>query len=125
MSGKFIDFSSKTTNPYMPDVDDVTPDELHEKIREVCVVDVRRPDEWVGEYGHIAEAELMTLNTLPDAIERLPKTQTIVFVCRSGNRSAQATAFAKQNGFTSVYNLRGGMIEWTNKNFATVERDGE
>jgi hydroxyacylglutathione hydrolase len=123
MSGKFTEFKSKSANPNIPGVDDITPDELREKKSQVRIIDVRRPDEWVGEFGHIEEAELITLNHLPDSIDNLPKDQTIVFVCRSGNRSAQAAAFAKENGFTNVFNMRGGMMEWTEKNFETVERD--
>lgn len=125
MTGKFIDFASKTSNPQIPDIFDITPDELNSKRNQVRIIDVRRPDEWVGEFGHIPEAELYTLETLPDRIDELPKDETLVFVCRSGNRSAHAAAFAKENGFTSVYNMRGGMIEWTQKNFATAERNGE
>jgi rhodanese-related sulfurtransferase len=123
MAGKFTEFKSKSANPNIPGVDDITPDELREKKSQVRIIDVRRPDEWVGEFGHIQEAELITLNHLPNSIENLPKDQTIVFVCKSGGRSAQATAFAKENGYTSVYNMRGGMIAWTEKNFETVERD--
>jgi rhodanese-related sulfurtransferase len=125
MAQNFTEFSSKTANPNIPHVYDITAADLLAKKAHVRIIDVRRPDEWVGEFGHIKEAELITLDTLPDHIDDLPKDQTIVFVCRSGARSAQASAFAQQNGLTSVYNLQGGMIAWTQNNFEVVERDGE
>lgn len=123
-NSKFIDFSSKTPNPNFNGVSDISIDELRAKKTQVVIIDVRRPDEWVGEFGHIPEAKLMTLDTLPDRIDELPKDQTVVFVCRSGGRSAQATAFAQSNGLTSVFNMLGGMIAWTNKNFEVQDKNG-
>jgi rhodanese-related sulfurtransferase len=124
VSAKFIQFKSQTKNPSLPQVFDISPEELREQLQTVQIIDVRRPDEWVGEYGHIATATLLTLDTLPIRINELSPEQTVVFVCRSGARSAQAAAFALENGFKSVYNMRGGMIEWTKKNFEVTERNG-
>jgi rhodanese-related sulfurtransferase len=119
-----IQFRSQTPNPNIPEVDDVSVEEVNEKKSQLRLIDVRRPDEWVGELGHIAEAELMTLDTLPQRLSELSKDESIVFICRSGARSAQAAAFAKENGFSTVYNMRGGMIDWNNKNFATKDKNG-
>lgn len=124
-ASKFVDFKTATPNPRLTNVKDISPDELLQNLKKVKIIDVRRPDEWVGEYGHIPEAELLTLDFLPMKIAELPKDQTIVFVCRSGARSANAAAFALENGFTSVYNMQGGMIEWTNKNYKSAERNGQ
>jgi rhodanese-related sulfurtransferase len=38
-------------------------------------------------------------------------------VCRSGARSAQACMFLQQQGFSNVFNLRGGMIAWVQGGF--------
>lgn len=116
-------FTTAKQNPNIPIVEDIEPSELRDKKSLVKIIDVRRPDEWTGEFGHIGEASLMTLDTLPQRISELDKDSTIVFVCRSGGRSAQATAFAKQHGFTSVYNMAGGMIAWTGSNFEVSERN--
>jgi len=120
---KTANFKSKIPNPGLPQVYDISAEEVHEKKQAVRLIDVRRPDEWVGEFGHIPEAELVTLDTLPMRIQELPKNETIVFVCRSGARSAQAAAFAIENGITDVYNMKGGMIAWTQLNFETAERN--
>src|SRR5690606_25051416 len=102
VSVRFTDFKSKRPNPQLKSVDDITPEELHELADKVLIVDVRRPDEWIGELGHIPGSQLMTLEMLPMRLTELPTDRTIVFVCRSGNRSAQAAAFAKMQGFESV-----------------------
>ena len=115
----WIEFSSKQQNPSYKTVLDVSPEEVLERKHNVQLIDVRRPDEWVGELGHIAGSELITLDTLPQNLSKLDKEKTIVFICRSGQRSANASEFAQENGFQSVYNMKGGMIAWNEKQFDT------
>lgn len=112
MSTKIVHFDSKTENPHFEDVYDITPGDLHPVKNQVKLIDVRQPEEYVGELGHIPGAELIVLHTLPEQLEKLPKDQTVVFVCLAGGRSAKAAAFAKMNGFEHVYNMQGGMQLW-------------
>ena len=119
MDSHFVAFSSQQGNPGFPGVKDIDPQELLEKKALVTVVDVRRPDEFNGSLGHIPGAEHIVLDVLPQQINELSKDKTIVFVCLSGGRSAHASAFATENGFTSVYNLKGGMTLWNELGFAT------
>lgn len=109
-------FESKAPNPFYEGVYDIEPTELQEKINNVKLIDVRQQDEFVGELGHIPGSVLWTLDTLPEKMAQLPKEQTVVFVCRSGNRSARAAAFSQMNGFQNVLNLRGGMLLWNELN---------
>lgn len=82
-------------------------------VSKAMYVDVRRDDEFVGELGHIQGADLITLGPdLDSFLEKTPKEQSIVFICRSGARSAKATLQAISQGFTDVYNMSGGMIGW-------------
>lgn len=118
-----IQFKSQQPNPNLPQVIDVSADEVNTLKGQLRLIDVRRPDEWVGELGHIAEAELITLDTLPMRLSEISQDEHVVFVCRSGARSAQAAAFALENGYRTVYNMRGGMIDWNNKNFATQDKN--
>lgn len=112
-------FSNVAKNPNIQGVQDVTAEEVNEKKDQVMLVDVRRPDEYVGELGHIPGAQLLVLDSLPERFQELPKDKTVVFVCRSGGRSAQACAFAISNGYTSVYNMQGGMLRWNELAFET------
>lgn len=107
-----VTFSSAKPNPHASMVTDISAEELSQKLSTVHLVDVRRPDEYTGELGHIAGTQLMTLDTIPEHIESLPKDEPVVFVCRSGGRSAQASAYALQNGFKHVFNMQGGMLKW-------------
>ena len=78
----------------------------------MLLIDVRMPQEYTGELGHIKGTKLIPLPTLPDHLSELPKDATIVFICKSGGRSAQASAFAHSHGFEQTFNLKGGMLQW-------------
>lgn len=75
----------------------------------VFFLDVREPEEYAA--GHIPEAQLIPLGQLASRLNELPKDKTIVAVCRSDNRSGQATQYLLQQGF-NVHNMDGGMIAW-------------
>ena len=86
-------------------------------------IDVRRPDEFTGELGHIDGAQLFTLETdLDGALQTLPKDKTYIFVCRSGGRSGRATELAMASGFKSVFNMEGGMLAWNAADYPVISR---
>ena len=86
------------------------------------LIDVRQPHEFNGELGHIPGAELVTLETeLSQALSRWEKSEELIFICRSGVRSAQATRLALAAGFRFAVNMRGGMLAW-NEQGQKVER---
>ena len=115
----FVQFETQEQNLHYPTVMDIEPMELVDKKDQVALIDVRQPDEFTSDLGHIPEAKLIVLDTLPEHIQEIPKDKTVVFICRSGGRSAKATAWAKENGFEHVYNLKGGMILWNELHFET------
>src|SRR5271154_7450387 len=41
-----------------------------------------------------------------------PRRDTVV-ICRSGGRSAQVAQFLQRQGFSSVFNLAGGILAWS------------
>ena len=92
---------------------DVSVDEAKELIDngEVQVLDVRTPDEFAA--GHIPGAKLVPLQVLESMLSELDQDQKYLVVCRSGNRSTQASGILVENGFKHIYNMTGGMNEWT------------
>lgn len=119
---KFVNFTSAETNPDMDFVTDISPDEVNAKKELLTIIDVRSHDEYVGDLGHVPNSRLVTLDTLMDHIGSIPQDKTVVFICRSGRRSASATAIAKDNGFQSVYNMKGGMLLWNEMGLTTEGR---
>ncbi len=80
------------------------------------VIDVRQMQEIA--MGTVPRAEALPLHMLPEKIGQLSPSEKLVVVCRSGARSAQACMFLQQQGFSDVYNLRGGMMGWVQSGFA-------
>ncbi|HEY5928249.1 MAG TPA: MBL fold metallo-hydrolase [Kofleriaceae bacterium] len=78
----------------------------------VALVDVREPQEFTGELGHVPGARLVPLTKLMDASAEWDRDAEIVLVCRSGGRSAWAAIELAKRGFRHLYNLRGGMLAW-------------
>ncbi len=90
---------------------------------ERLVLDVRQPDEYVGELGHVPGAVLIPLPELPARISEIEgyRDKLVIAICRSGSRSAKATAILKDAGFQDVLNMTGGTLAWRQKGFP-VER---
>jgi glyoxylase-like metal-dependent hydrolase (beta-lactamase superfamily II)/rhodanese-related sulfurtransferase len=78
------------------------------------VLDVREPNEYSGELGHIPGSRLIPLKDLADRSGELEeyKNKNVIAICRAGVRSSTAAAILTSLGFEQVSNLRGGMLEW-------------
>jgi rhodanese-related sulfurtransferase len=100
---------------------DVEPALLHDHLSDASIVDVREPQEFTGDLGHIPGARLTPLATVEVAARQWDPEKDIVLVCRSGGRSGQAARALVRLGFTRVMNLRGGMIAY-NAEKLPVER---
>jgi uncharacterized membrane protein YdjX (TVP38/TMEM64 family)/rhodanese-related sulfurtransferase len=78
------------------------------------VIDVRGPHEFSGPLGHIAGAKNLPAGELPNRLVEIEavKDESIVVVCRTDKRSANAAALLRAAGFRDVHVLRGGMERW-------------
>lgn len=96
--------------------------EFSKKITEsgVVTLDVRTAGEFMT--GHIEGAQNIDFESgnFESQIESLDKNGTYAVYCRSGNRSGQAVAKMHDAGFHNVYNLNGGIIDWTNAGMMLV-----
>lgn len=102
---------------------EVSCETVSKKINQVKVIDVRRSEEFYGELGHIPGAVLHTLGpSLTRFLENGDRSDEIVFVCRSGARSATATAESLVLGYQFVSNMKGGMLAWSEKKMNTENK---
>ncbi len=108
MPNNFFELAVPTSEGFR----DVEPRALHEAQAPLRLIDVREPDEFLGELGHVAGAELVPLGTLIEAATDWPLERAVVLVCRSGGRSSKAARELVARGFSQVMNLRGGMLAW-------------
>ncbi len=91
---------------------EISPRWVYENLSDILLVDVREPDEYVGELGHVRGSILIPMERLAEAIPTWDPRQRIVTVCRSGRRSLAAAAELRSRGFERVASMRGGMESW-------------
>lgn len=77
------------------------------------LLDVREPNEY--QIGKIPGSTLIPLGEVPRRHQEIPKDKEIIVHCKMGGRSAKAAAFLRQEGFKSVKNLTGGILDWSDK----------
>jgi thioredoxin 1 len=77
------------------------------------LLDVRTAGEFNG--GHLANARNLdwTNGQLEAGLPELDKSKPVLLYCASGRRSDAARQFLKEQGFTDVVDLEGGIKAWT------------
>lgn len=102
---------------------DITPDELNSLIQdESHLVIINVEDVYVGE---IPGTDLfIPSSSFVNDIDELPedKATPIVLYCLVGQKSADIAALLVESGYSNVYNLRSGMIEWDRQGYPVIQR---
>ncbi len=88
--------------------------------KSIVLLDVRTPAEFAS--GHISGATNIDFEsgTFESDIQKLDKSKSYAVYCRSGNRSGQATSLMAKDGFSTVFNLEGGLINWQSAGYPVV-----
>jgi rhodanese-related sulfurtransferase len=74
------------------------------------LLDVREP--WEFQTCHIAGAQSMPMNTVPERMQEVEEDATIVCICHHGARSMAVASFLERQGYAKVINLTGGVHAW-------------
>jgi adenylyltransferase/sulfurtransferase len=61
----------------------------------------------------LPDARLVPLNSLPDALDTLDRSEEMVVYCHHGLRSAAAVDWLREQGFDRARNLVGGIDRWS------------
>lgn len=92
--------------------DEISSTELKELMQHetLQLLDVR--EEW--EQPKIENYEMLNipLQKIPFSLEQIDKTKKTVVICQHGVRSLKAIEFLKNNGYTNLINLTGGMAAY-------------
>ena len=96
-------------------VPEITPKQLKQRLDrgdDLYILDVREPHEYqiCNLQGH-----LIPLGDLPKRVSELDSSREIVAHCRSGKRSADAVEFLTKAGFRKIWNLKGGILAWSDE----------
>lgn len=74
------------------------------------LLDVREPHEY--DIANL-QGELIPLQQVPEAGDKIARDKKVVVHCRSGARSAQAIKYLEdKHGLDNLYNLKGGILAW-------------
>jgi len=126
LKSSFQDLNSSYTtllNFYFGEYGDVTVEQakiLIDDKSELVIVDVRT----IAEYseGHIEGSINVCVGCNPkDILNYLAKEDEILLYCESGYRSAIAIRILFENGYSTVYNLKGGILAWKKAGLPVVE----
>jgi sulfur-carrier protein adenylyltransferase/sulfurtransferase len=103
-------------------VPEITPRDLKSRLDrgdDLFILDVREPHEFqicnLG--GH-----LIPLGDLSRRVNELDSSREIVAHCRSGKRSAEAIEFLRKAGFRKIWNLKGGILAWSDEVDSSVPK---
>ncbi|HEY9047022.1 MAG TPA: thioredoxin [Ohtaekwangia sp.] len=94
----------------------LTTDEFEAKLQQTPdgqIVDVRTPEEF--KKNHLGGAFNMNINSkeFESMVSALDKNKPVMVYCLSGGRSAKAAEYMRSHGFKEVYEMTGGMMQWT------------
>lgn len=78
----------------------------------ILVLDVRDGADFAS--GHLPRARHIPLRELSKRVEEIGKfkDKPVIVTCRGGSRAAAAARLLKRAGFTTVYQLKGGVAAW-------------
>jgi rhodanese-related sulfurtransferase len=99
-------------------INKITVNELKELISkdDIQLIDVRTPKEFST--GHINKAR--NINYFADNFKSiakdLDKDKAVYVYCRSGKRSSKSAKILQELGFTQIFDLQGGYLEWERVN---------
>lgn len=89
--------------------------ELLNNDESIIVVDVRTPAEYRSGFIGTARNFDISASDFEEKIQTLKKSDKIMVVCASGERSRNAANYLKEKGYRNIYEISGGMNEWKAK----------
>ncbi|MEE9430043.1 MAG: rhodanese-like domain-containing protein [Melioribacteraceae bacterium] len=79
---------------------------------EAVLIDVREYNEIKGVSYNVSNRIDIPLSSFANNLSLIPKDKKIIIGCRSGIRSYNVVNYLTQNNYNSIFNLKGGILEW-------------
>ncbi|MBZ5503708.1 MAG: ThiF family adenylyltransferase, partial [Acidobacteriia bacterium] len=112
---EFCGLRGEETSSMAAKVPEITPRELKARLDrgdDLFLLDVREPQEY--RICHL-NGRLIPLGEIPQRVGELDRSREMVVYCRSGKRSADAVEFLQRAGFQKIWNLKGGILAWSDE----------
>ena len=102
------------------EVIEITAPQLVERLKtnHLQLIDVREPHEW--DICRIDGATLIPLGQIETRLSELDRGQEVIVYCKMGGRSKKAYNILRDQGFTELRNLTGGIRAWSEEVDPTV-----
>ncbi|OUR65029.1 sulfurtransferase [Bermanella sp. 47_1433_sub80_T6] len=86
------------------------------------VLDIRDKADFKG--GHLVDSMNIPNAQINNRLGELEKYKAspVIVVCKAGQTASSAAKILKENGFTEVYRLGGGIMEWSGNNLPLVKK---
>jgi len=68
------------------------------------------------------DGELIPMGIVMDNLDKISKDKKVVIHCKSGGRSGTIVQMLDAQGYTNLYNLKGGILAWSNEIDSTVPK---
>ena len=110
----------------MPGVPELSPTEFAARWPQfgsgegAVLLDVREPAELAA--AAVSPAVHIPMRDIPARMAELDRDRPLVVMCHSGGRSYRVAEYLLSNGFTAVFNLRGGIDAWSRELDSRVPR---
>ncbi len=109
-----IVFSSCNNKSENKQITVISPEEVYDAVKnsDRQLIDVRTTEEYAE--GHVANSKniCVTEDDFKEKASKLNKNEPVYVYCRSGKRSANAAQILKDMGFTEIYDMDGGILNW-------------
>jgi rhodanese-related sulfurtransferase len=86
---------------------------MHDASEPFTLIDVREDDELAT--ASIPWATHVAMATIPQRASEFPKDAPLVIMCHGGTRSGRVAKYLRDNGYTNVANLAGGIDAWSHE----------
>lgn len=118
-----LGFNSCKDNSENKQITVISPEEVYEAVTnsDRQLIDVRTTEEFAE--GHVANSKniCVTEDDFKEKASKLNKNEPVYVYCKSGKRSAKAAQILKEMGFTEIYDMDGGILNWEKQGLQQVQ----
>lgn len=92
-------------------VDTKTLTKMIDSKENMVIVDLREPELFAT--SRVPGAINIPFDEIQSRYTELPKDKDVIFVCHTGRMGTESGNLLLENGYKNVFNLEGGIAEWT------------
>lgn len=98
----------------IPGVQHISPREAYAALLsgDALLIDVREELEVISSSVDVENSFWFPMSSIVERYHQIPADRSILVICTHGERSVKIVNLLTVQGFTSVYNVDGGILQW-------------